>query len=118
MSMLDRYIGECMISIIRINNGIKEPIRGYQNCNTNQILIFGGYVKVRESLYTRVVIWVSTNIVRRELHETCLGSLEKQKKSLLTAKNVHYMLEFAQRRQDWTIHDWYRVIFTDDIKIN
>jgi hypothetical protein len=50
VSMLDRYIGECMISIIKINNGIKEPIYGYQNCNTTQILIFGGYVKVRESV--------------------------------------------------------------------
>ena len=40
-------------------NGIKEPTRGYQNSNTSQIFIFGGYVKVRESLYTRVIIWVS-----------------------------------------------------------
>ena len=35
-----------------INNGIKEPTCGYQNCITNQIMICGGYVKVRESLYT------------------------------------------------------------------
>ena len=49
-----------MVSIININNGIKEPTHGYQNCNTSQILIFGGYVKVRESLYTRVIIWVNT----------------------------------------------------------
>ena len=57
--MLDQYIGECMVSIININNGVKEPTHGYQNCNTNQILIFGGYVKVRESLYTQVIIWVN-----------------------------------------------------------
>ena len=41
-------------------HGIKEPTYGYQNHNTNQILIFGGYVKVRESLYTRIIIWVNT----------------------------------------------------------
>ena len=39
--MLDQYIGECMESIIGINNGSKEPTHGYQNCNTNQISIFG-----------------------------------------------------------------------------
>jgi hypothetical protein len=58
--MLDQYTGECMASIMNINNGIKEPTRRYQNCNTNQTLIFGSYVKVRESLYTRIIIWVDT----------------------------------------------------------
>jgi hypothetical protein len=57
--MLDWYKGECMVLIININKVIKEPPHGYQNCNTSQILIFGGYVKVKKSLYTRVVIWVN-----------------------------------------------------------
>ena len=30
------------------------------------------------------------------------------------AKNVCYRLEFAQGYQDWTIHDWYRVFFSDE----
>ena len=30
------------------------------NCNTDQMLTFVGYVKVRESLYTHVIIWVNT----------------------------------------------------------
>ena len=46
--MLDQYIGECMVSI---NNGIIEPTYGYQNCYTSQILIFGGYLKVRIFVY-------------------------------------------------------------------
>jgi hypothetical protein len=29
--MLDRYIGARMVSILNINNGIKELTRGYQN---------------------------------------------------------------------------------------
>ena len=58
--MLDQYIGECTVVIININNGKKEPTCGYQNCNTSQILIFGGYVKVRESLYIRIIILVNT----------------------------------------------------------
>ena len=44
--MLDRYTCECMVSIINIINGIKEPTSW---CSTSKILIFGRYVKVRES---------------------------------------------------------------------
>jgi hypothetical protein len=33
-----------MESIINIKNGIKEPPRGYGNCKTSQILIFGAIV--------------------------------------------------------------------------
>jgi hypothetical protein len=51
--MLDRYIGECMVSIIINNKGVKEPTPGCQKYNTSQILIFGGYLKVRKSLYTQ-----------------------------------------------------------------
>ena len=40
-----------MVSIININNGIKELTHGYQNCNTSQIFIFGGFLKVRIFLY-------------------------------------------------------------------
>lgn len=49
-----------MISIININNDIKEPTHGYQNYKTNQILVFGRYLKAREYLYARVIIWINT----------------------------------------------------------
>jgi hypothetical protein len=54
--MLDWYIGDEGVSLIHINNGIKESTHKYQNCNTIQLMIFGVYVKIRESLYTRVII--------------------------------------------------------------
>ena len=63
-----------MVSSININNGIKEPTRGYQNCN---ISLIDGYVKVRESLYTRVIIWVITilnHIDTRKIVHTYEGS--------------------------------------------
>ena len=49
-----------MASITNISNGIKEHACNYQNCNSSQLLIFGRYVKVRESLYVQVVIWIDT----------------------------------------------------------
>ena len=51
---------DTMVSSININNGIKEPMCGYENRNTSQICIFDGHVKVRESFYTRVIVWVNT----------------------------------------------------------
>ena len=58
--MLNWYICECMVSIINIDNGIKEPTCGNQYCHANHILIVGGHGKVRESLYSQVIIWVNT----------------------------------------------------------
>ena len=43
-------------STMNINNGIKGPTRGNQNCNTSQILIIDGYDNARESLYTQVIV--------------------------------------------------------------
>ena len=38
----------------------KRTYRWVSNCNTNQILVFGGYVILRESLYTQAIIWVKS----------------------------------------------------------
>ena len=46
-----------MVSLVNINNDIKEPTGGY---STSKILTFDGYVKVKESLDTRVINWVKT----------------------------------------------------------
>ena len=43
---------------------------------------------------------------------------KKHKKPLPTAKNVRCRLKFAQCHQDWTIHDWYRLINIDETKMN
>ena len=48
---------------ININNGIKEPTHGYHNCDTNHILIFGGYVKERESLCMHVQVIIRANAI-------------------------------------------------------
>lgn len=48
--MLDQYI--YVDAWYHWYNGIKVLIRGYQYYKTNQTLMFGGYLKVREALYT------------------------------------------------------------------
>ena len=46
--MLDRYIGKWMV--------LKNLHVGFKNCNTNQIFIFGGYVKVEESWILKLLL--------------------------------------------------------------
>lgn len=47
----DRCKDECVVSKIDVHDDIKGPAHGYQNCDSNQILVFGGYIKVIKSLY-------------------------------------------------------------------
>ena len=55
--MLDQCKGdECVVPIINIDNGVKEPTHGYQNRHTNQILIFDECVEVKKPLSTQVTI--------------------------------------------------------------
>ena len=68
-----------MVWIINSNHGTKEPTCGYQDCSTSQILIFGGYVKVRKYLYTEVIKWVNTilnlidtRVILRKYEDTCM----------------------------------------------
>ena len=71
--MLVSYAGECIVSITNINNGVKEPTHGYPNCNISRILTFGGYVSVRESLFTQVLTWVNTILNHIDTRAFCLG---------------------------------------------
>ena len=48
-----------MVLVISFNNGIKMPTHGHQNSNISQLLIFGGYVKGRDSWF---IIWVNTSL--------------------------------------------------------
>lgn len=59
---------------ININDSIKEPFLGYQNCSTCQIMVFGGYVIVREFFYTQVVIHVNIHSKAYSYKDNfCLG---------------------------------------------
>ena len=77
-------------------------------------IIVGGLdydVDMRNALTKHLNVAVSINTMKHALHGVGLGSLEKLKHILLTAKNVHCRLEFAHP-QDWS--DWYRMIFSDE----
>ena len=50
------YVCECMVLITNIKDDVRKPTCDHENCNPSQILIFGGHVKVRESLCIMVII--------------------------------------------------------------
>ena len=65
-----------------INNHIIKHTRGYQNCNTNQILVCDGNVKVRDIVCTWVDIWV--NLILNHIDTRTI--LSKYKGSCMTYK--------------------------------
>ena len=66
--MLHQYMGECMISIIiiNINDGINEYFLGYQDCGTNQRLVFGACVKMKETLHARA-FFLPVNVIMNHI---------------------------------------------------
>lgn len=56
-----------MVLVINNNNGIKEPTQGCLNCNALEGLIFGGYFKVRETMYTQVISTIMDHIDNRTI---------------------------------------------------
>ena len=83
---LDWYIGECMVLIMKITHGINKRTHGHQNCITNRMLIFCGYVKVREYLYTQVIIQVNTILS----HIDTRGVLHRYKSSCMVYRSNWY----------------------------
>lgn len=56
---LESYVGGCMVSIFNVNNDVNNLPGWYQYCNTNQVLIFGEYHKMREYLYRCPIHYLS-----------------------------------------------------------
>ncbi|KAG1534514.1 hypothetical protein G6F50_012625 [Rhizopus delemar] len=52
------------------------------------------------------------------LHSVVIYAEIKKKKPLLTEKHKKARLAWAKKHQYWTVHDWRRVIFSDETKIN
>ncbi|KAG0731701.1 hypothetical protein G6F62_014983 [Rhizopus arrhizus] len=52
------------------------------------------------------------------LHSVEIYAEIKKKKPLLTEKHKKAQLPWAKKHQYWAVHDWRRVIFSDETKIN
>jgi transposase len=61
---------------------------------------------------------VSADTIRRALKENGLFAAPKIKKPLLSLRHRKARLEFANSHKDWTVDDWYKVVWSDETKIN
>ena len=75
-------------------------------------------VEVKNKLQEDHSIVASANTVRRALTEAGLVAFVKPKKPLITEVNRVRRLNWARMHQHWTIDDWKRVIWSDEVKIN
>ena len=77
----------------------------------------GTAVQANKALFREYALFVSTKTVRRALNEGGLVAIEKKKKPALTAKHQKERYEWALRYQHWTLDDWRRVIWSDEVRI-
>jgi len=71
-----------------------------------------------EIIQTMPILNVSPRTIRRTLHRQGLTARKAMKKPLLTKRHRKNRLDFAMAHQDWVLHDWRQVIFSDETKIN
>ena len=74
--------------------------------------------QVQKDLTNNLGIKVSQTKVRICLKHHCLKAAFTKQKPLLTKNHMKQRLEFAKRYQHWTLEDWKRVVWRDEIKIN
>jgi hypothetical protein len=62
-----------MISIIKLNYGIKQPTNAYEyGIGSAKSCVFGGYVTLSPSSYALVNVWVNNILTTLILHLPCL----------------------------------------------
>ena len=97
-STCSRICIECVPHVEPLRGGHLKAITPAQRGACVRAITTSGLDNVVDTKYVfseHLNVAVSTNMVRRALHEVGLWSLHKQEKPLLVAKNVHCRLEFA-----------------------
>lgn len=61
---------------------------------------------------------ISSRTVRRRLNEAGLSSRRPAKKPLLTRWHRVQRLHFARNYEHWTINDWKKVLFSDEMRVS
>ena len=74
--------------------------------------------QVTQSLQSITNQSLSKQTVRRHLKQAGLKAVVKKKRPLLSQCHKRERLDFALSHRDWTIADWMRVVWSDEVKIN
>jgi hypothetical protein len=73
---------------------------------------------VEATNYINTIIYtpVSSETVRRVLRKNSFKAVVKKKKPLLSARHRQRRLAFALKYRNWTVEDWKRVVWSDEIR--
>jgi transposase len=63
-------------------------------------------------------IHVNAQTIRNVLKSCGLQAKHKIKKPSISVKNQKKRLEFAKKYRHWTVHDWNRILWSDETKVN
>lgn len=75
-------------------------------------------VDVAKTLQNTLEESVSPQTVRRGLKKIGLKAVVKSKRPFLSKRHRRERLDFAISHQYWTVEDWKRVVWSDEVKIN
>jgi transposase len=74
--------------------------------------------QLQQELRSTSDVQVSVQTIRNALRKEGLTSAVKKKKPLLKPRHIKQRYDFAVKHQHWTEDDWFRVVFSDETKIN
>ena len=80
--------------------------------------ITSGQVDNASQVKSHLSLNVCTQTIHNALQKENLKAVVKAKKPLLSSHHIKAQYEFAIKYQHWTEEDWFRVIFSDETKIN
>jgi transposase len=80
--------------------------------------ITSGQVDNASQAKSHLSLNVSTQTIRNALKKENLKAAVKAKKPLLLPQHIKARYDFAVKYQHWTEEDWFRVVFSDETKIN
>ncbi len=75
-------------------------------------------VQVAQSLQSLTNQSISTQTIRNQLKRAGMKAVVKKKRPLLAARHRRERMDFAISHLDWTVEDWKRVLWSDEVKFN
>jgi hypothetical protein len=120
-SKVNRIRKKYFENIVMARRGRPEVLIIWEKRYVVRLVTIGGLILAIEAireLKNASGFDLCVEIVRYALRKAGLESTEKVSKPTLSTKNVKKRLEFAKMYKDWTIYDWKRVVFSDEIIIN
>jgi len=109
------------VSVPTLKHGRHQILSNYTKHYLRREILSGkinNAIQGQKLLKEDLNINVSAQTVRNELQNMGLKAVVKSKKPYLTDKNKKKCLDFARKYQNWSVEQWKRVMFSNEVRIN